>query len=77
MPILPVALTRLTGTDDERKECSPSKTKVMAYDILPEVEQFDDIIRSVYTDFCLTKLKSQSRTVDSWEQALMIRSVYR
>ena len=38
---------------------------------MPEVEQFDDIMRSVYTDFCLTKLKGQLRTVVSWEQALM------
>ncbi|KAL1967107.1 hypothetical protein VTN77DRAFT_3631 [Rasamsonia byssochlamydoides] len=47
-------------TVEERKECSPSKTKVMAYDALPEVQQFDDIMRSVYKDICLTKLKSQS-----------------
>ncbi|KAI9768820.1 MAG: hypothetical protein M1840_004634 [Geoglossum simile] len=44
-------------TDDDRRECSPSKTKVVAYDTLPEVQQFGDIMRSVYKDFCLKKMK--------------------
>lgn len=44
---------------------------MIAYDTLPEVKRFDDIMRNVYTDFCLTKLKGQLRTVVSWEQALM------
>jgi hypothetical protein len=58
-PILPVAQPGLTDIDDEREDCSPSKTKVMAYDTLPEVQQFDDIMRSVYKDFCSRKLKSK------------------
>jgi len=48
----------------------------MAYDTLPEVQQFDDIMRSIYKDFCLTKLKGKSSmTVVAWEQALMRRCV--
>jgi hypothetical protein len=58
LPLLSIAESRLTGTDSEREGCSPLKTKVIAYDTLPEVQQFDVIIRSVYNDFCLTKLKS-------------------
>jgi hypothetical protein len=34
---------------------------VVAYDTLPEVQQFGDIMRSVYKDFCLKKMKSQSK----------------
>ncbi|KAL3420692.1 hypothetical protein PVAG01_07137 [Phlyctema vagabunda] len=45
-------------TDDDRANCSPLKTKVIAYNGLPEVKQLSDIMRSVYTDFCVTKLTS-------------------
>jgi hypothetical protein len=58
LPLLSVAQSRLTGTDAEREDCSPSQTKIIAYDTLPEVQQFDVIIRIVYNDFYLTKLKS-------------------
>ncbi len=50
---------KLTGKVEERDNCSPSKTKVMVYDTLPEVQQYDDIMRSVHKYNCLTKMKSQ------------------
>lgn len=32
----------------------------MDYDLLPEVQQFAVIMKMLYEDFCLTKLKSKS-----------------
>ncbi len=52
-------------TDDERQDFSPSRTKVEAFDTLPEVKQFDEIMRGVYADFSLTKLKGKSWMVIS------------
>ncbi|TVY92340.1 hypothetical protein LAWI1_G001767 [Lachnellula willkommii] len=40
-------------------DASPLKTKVIAYDSLPEVEQFSKIMRSVYKDFCVRELRSK------------------
>ncbi|KAK7216784.1 hypothetical protein V2G26_004787 [Clonostachys chloroleuca] len=44
-------------TDAERRLCSSERTVIMAYDTLPEVQKFSDIMRSVYKDFCLSKSK--------------------
>ncbi|CAH0057721.1 unnamed protein product [Clonostachys solani] len=44
-------------TDAERRLCSPERTVIMAYETLPEVQKFNDIMRSVYKDFCLSKSK--------------------
>lgn len=55
---------KLTGKVEERDDCSPSKTKVMVYDTLPEVQQYDDIMRSVHKYNSLTKMKSQSSIID-------------
>lgn len=49
----------LTSTAIEKENCSPSKTKVKAYDTLPEVQQFAAIMRMLYENFCLTKLKGE------------------
>ncbi|KAH6706220.1 hypothetical protein BKA61DRAFT_679393 [Leptodontidium sp. MPI-SDFR-AT-0119] len=44
-------------TDDDRENSCPLKTKVRAYDTLPEVEQFNKIMRDIYKDFCVKKLR--------------------
>ena len=49
---------KLTGKVEERDNCSPSKTKVMIYDTLPEVRQYGDIMRSVHKYHCLAEMKS-------------------
>ncbi|KAH9209904.1 hypothetical protein DL95DRAFT_466352 [Leptodontidium sp. 2 PMI_412] len=45
-------------TDDDRENSPPLKTKVRAYSSLPEVEQFGKIMRDVYKDFCVEKLRN-------------------
>lgn len=42
---------------DDRENSCPLKTKVRAYDTLPEVEQFNKIMRDIYKDFCVKKLR--------------------
>ncbi|KAL5330965.1 hypothetical protein ACEPPN_000492 [Leptodophora sp. 'Broadleaf-Isolate-01'] len=44
-------------TVDDRENSCPLKTKVRAYDTLPEVEQFNKIMRDIYKDFCVKKLR--------------------
>lgn len=68
--LLPVAEPRSMFTEDMREECSPSKTKVMSYDSLPEAQQFDDIMRSVYKDLCFWKLKSKCQ----WSGCCFLRA---
>ncbi|KAL7908200.1 hypothetical protein GGI35DRAFT_453603 [Trichoderma velutinum] len=46
-----------TFSNNDRKNCSPFNTKIVAYDTLPEVEQYYNIMRSVYRDYRLTQLK--------------------
>jgi hypothetical protein len=58
--VLPGNKLKLICLDDDRENSSPSKTKVVAYGGLPEVEQFSKIMRSVYKDFCITELRSKS-----------------
>lgn len=48
LPILSVTFSWLTGADDERRDCFPSVTRLIACDDLPEVKRFGDIMRSVY-----------------------------
>ncbi|CZR58862.1 uncharacterized protein PAC_08754 [Phialocephala subalpina] len=57
--VLPRNKLKLIYLDDDRDNSSPLKTKVIAYDSLPEVEKFSKVMRSVYEDFCVTKLKSK------------------
>jgi hypothetical protein len=64
--LLPISYPRLIRTDDERENCSPSKTKVIAYDALPEVRQFGNIMRRIYRDFSLRKLKGQLMIIVSF-----------
>ncbi|CAG9950130.1 unnamed protein product [Clonostachys rosea f. rosea IK726] len=40
-----------------RRTIHSERTVIMAYDTLPEVQKFSDIMRSVYKDFCLSKSK--------------------
>ena len=47
----------ITCADEERENCCPTKTVVMPYKTLPEVQQYDDIMRLVYQDHCFTKLQ--------------------
>ncbi|KAN0089983.1 hypothetical protein V8E51_018562 [Hyaloscypha variabilis] len=51
-------------TDAERGNCSPSSTRVMAYN-LPEIKQCDIILRSVYNDFCLRELRARLQDAES------------
>ncbi|KAI9167882.1 hypothetical protein HJFPF1_04023 [Paramyrothecium foliicola] len=44
-------------TDAERELCSPMRTIVVAYDTLPEVQQFEHIRRLIFTDSCLAMIK--------------------
>jgi hypothetical protein len=45
----------LTSADGERIECSPSKTKVVSCDSLPEVRQVEDLMQSIYEELCLMR----------------------
>ncbi|KAH6714553.1 hypothetical protein BKA61DRAFT_723336 [Leptodontidium sp. MPI-SDFR-AT-0119] len=51
-------------TDDDRENSPPLKTKVRAYGSLPEVEQFGKIMRDVYKNFCVEKLRSKLSMAD-------------
>ncbi|KAF2185513.1 hypothetical protein K469DRAFT_687847 [Zopfia rhizophila CBS 207.26] len=53
----PTRLGRFAKRANEKENCSPSKTRVMAYGMLPEVQQFAAIMKTLYGDFCLTKLR--------------------
>ena len=50
-------LNKLIGKAEERQNCSPSITKIFAYATLPEVQQFDTIMRTVYQYTSLEKMK--------------------
>ncbi|KAK0513941.1 hypothetical protein JMJ35_003663 [Cladonia borealis] len=56
----PKRILKLTYLDNARKDCSPLKTKVVAYESLPEVKQFGKMMQNVYKDFCVTKLRSKT-----------------
>jgi len=62
--LLPRSKVKLIHLDDDRENTSPLKTKVIAYNSLPEVEKFSKIMWSIYKDFCVEKLKSKSSKVD-------------
>lgn len=55
---------KLMHLDDDRENSPPLKTKVRAYSSLPEVEQFGKIMRDVYKDFCVEKLRSKLSMAD-------------
>lgn len=42
-------------TENDADQCAPGRTATMAYHTLPEVKQFDSIIKSVHMDSQLTK----------------------
>ncbi|KAG8355278.1 hypothetical protein FVEN_g6623 [Fusarium venenatum] len=44
-------------TDDNRENCSPLRTKIVANDTLPEVREYHVIMQGIYKDYCLGKLK--------------------
>jgi len=50
-------LSKLTDKGEERDRCSPSVTRVMDFGTLPEVKRFGDIMRSIYRESCLQKMK--------------------
>lgn len=50
-------LSKLTDKGEERDCCSPSVTRVMDFGTLPEVKRFGDIMRSIYRESCLQKIK--------------------
>ena len=49
--------------DSERENAAPSKTRIVAYETLPEVEQMQWIMKSIYTDYCVRKIESKSSSV--------------
>ncbi|KFA68970.1 hypothetical protein S40285_08606 [Stachybotrys chlorohalonatus IBT 40285] len=51
------AFKRTVFSDQERESCSPMRTTVVPYNTLPEVQQFEDIRRLVFTDLCLATIK--------------------
>jgi len=53
-----LVLNELMDKAEERQNCSPSSTKILAYATLPEVQQFDTIMRSVHKYTSLAKMKS-------------------
>ncbi|KAL7944103.1 hypothetical protein V8C42DRAFT_327726 [Trichoderma barbatum] len=44
--------------DCDLEKCSALKTKIVAYVKLPEVQEYDTIMKSIYRDYCLIKLKT-------------------
>ncbi|PCD21511.1 hypothetical protein AU210_016472 [Fusarium oxysporum f. sp. radicis-cucumerinum] len=42
---------------NNRENCSPLRTKTVAYNTLPEVQAYNVIMQSIYKDYCLGKLK--------------------
>ena len=51
---------KLTYEDDERKNCSPRKTKIVACDLLPEVQESGIMMRGAYNDYYVRTLKGKS-----------------
>lgn len=51
-------LTRIYA-DNEKDDCLPLRTRVVAPDTLPEVQQCQTIMRTVYKDHCLRKFKGK------------------
>lgn len=49
----------LTRVDDARSEFCPTKTRIIAYDAMPEVQQAEELMRNIYRDFCLKKMNGQ------------------
>jgi hypothetical protein len=50
----------LTSADGERNEYSPSKTRIISCDSLPEVQRVEDLMQSIYGEFCLMKMTGQT-----------------
>ncbi|KAG7408189.1 hypothetical protein Forpe1208_v011838 [Fusarium oxysporum f. sp. rapae] len=46
-------------TDNNRENCSPLRTKTVAYNTLPELQAYSVIMQSIYKDYCLGKLKGK------------------
>ncbi|KAL9124114.1 MAG: hypothetical protein Q9217_006523 [Psora testacea] len=59
----------------EKENCSPSKTKVKAYDTLPEVQQFAAIMRMLYENFCLTKLRDYLGEVEAQLRSAIVAAL--
>lgn len=51
---------KLTYEDDERANCSSRKTKIVACDLLPEVQECRMMMRAVYKDYCVRTLRGKS-----------------
>ncbi len=59
-----LAFNKLINKVEERENCSPSKTKVMAFITLPEVQQFSEVMRSIHKYTCLATMKSRLSITD-------------
>jgi hypothetical protein len=53
----------LIDTDDEKEDCSPMRTKMVAYNTLPEVQQYVGTMHDIYKDFCFVKMKGKPRMI--------------
>ncbi|KAL9114852.1 MAG: hypothetical protein Q9227_001095 [Pyrenula ochraceoflavens] len=53
-------LFRIHFTDDQRRECDPSKTKLSSHPYMPEVNRFNEIMQKIYTDYYLKQLKANT-----------------
>ncbi|KAI8710759.1 hypothetical protein NCS52_01535700 [Fusarium sp. LHS14.1] len=64
----------LTTIDHDRENCSPWRTKMIAYDTLPEVQEYSVIMQSIYRDYCLRKLKEfLGKAESSLRQAIVFK----
>ena len=50
----------------KQTNCSPLKSKVVASGVLPEVEQSGRLMRTVYEDFCVLKLRGKTPVTHSF-----------
>lgn len=59
----------LIDIDNAREDCSAERTKTVAPRTLPEVQQYAELMRQVYQDFPLAKIKGRSNEA----QTLVLR----
>ena len=59
-----LASNKLIDKVEKKNNYSSLKTKVITYNILSEIQQYDRIIQSVHKYNCLTKMKDQLSIVE-------------
>ncbi|KAL8719362.1 MAG: hypothetical protein Q9225_003619 [Loekoesia sp. 1 TL-2023] len=58
--LCPLLLGKLTGKVEWGENCLTSKTKIFAYETLPEVQQFKKIMQNFHHVTCIVKMRCQS-----------------